>query len=144
MFEKILVPLDGSKHSIYALETAIQIAKKFNGKITLIHAYTTHLVPMPKEYVRAESAPEVLEVSGEMGAKILTDAKDTAEHQGVQVETMIVIGKAVDVIIQAANEGKFDLIVIGARGLSPVKEILLGSVSHGVTTRAQCLVLVAK
>ncbi|MDH7477677.1 MAG: universal stress protein, partial [Candidatus Bathyarchaeota archaeon] len=37
MFNKILVPLDGSEHSLKALEVAIQIAKKFGGKITLIH-----------------------------------------------------------------------------------------------------------
>lgn len=39
MFEKILVPLDGSDNSIRALERAIAIAKKFKGKISLIHVY---------------------------------------------------------------------------------------------------------
>ena len=40
VFEKILVPLDGSEHSLNALEKAIQIAKKFDGKITLINVYS--------------------------------------------------------------------------------------------------------
>ena len=40
MFEKILVPLDGSEHSLKALKIAVQIAQKFNGKITLIHVYS--------------------------------------------------------------------------------------------------------
>ena len=40
MFEKILVPLDGSEYSIKALEVAVQIALKINGKITLIHVYS--------------------------------------------------------------------------------------------------------
>jgi len=40
LFEKILVPLDGSEHSRRALETAIQIAQRFDGKLTLIHVYS--------------------------------------------------------------------------------------------------------
>ena len=40
MFERILVPLDGSEHSLRALEMAKQIAKEFGGKITLIHVYS--------------------------------------------------------------------------------------------------------
>lgn len=144
MFEKILVPLDGSRHSIYALEKAIQIAKKFEGKVTLIHAYTTHLASLPKEYALAESAAPMVEVSGDAGKSILADAKAKTENEGVQVETILTVGQAVEAIIEASKNGKFDLIVIGARGLSPIKEILLGSVSHGVTSHAQCPVLVVK
>jgi nucleotide-binding universal stress UspA family protein len=144
LFEKILVPLDGSGHSIYALERAIQIAKKFKGKITLIHAYTTHLASLPKEYALAENTAPMVEVSGDAGKNILADAKAKTETEGVQVETILVMGQAVETIVEASKNGKFDLIVIGARGLSPIKEILLGSVSHGVTTHAQCPVLVVK
>jgi nucleotide-binding universal stress UspA family protein len=43
MFKNILVPLNGSKHSLRALNVAIQIAKKFDGKITLIHVYSVTL-----------------------------------------------------------------------------------------------------
>ena len=46
LFEKILVPLDGSEHSSRALEIAIQIAKKFDGKITLIHVYAVGVRPI--------------------------------------------------------------------------------------------------
>ena len=46
LFEKILVPLDGSDHSLRALEIAIQIAKKFDGKITLIHVYSVAITPV--------------------------------------------------------------------------------------------------
>jgi nucleotide-binding universal stress UspA family protein len=144
LFEKILVALDGSGHSIYALERAIQIAKKFEGKITLVHAYTTHMASLPKEYALAESTAPMVEVSGDAGKNILADAKAKTETEGVQVETILVMGQAVETIVEASKNGKFDLIVIGARGLSPIKEILLGSVSHGVTTHAQCPVLVVK
>ncbi len=144
LFEKILVPLDGSEHSKHALEKAIQIARKFEGRITLIHAYTAHMVSLPKEYVHAETSPEIVEVSRDFGANILEDAKADLETVGVQVESLLIIGQPVETIIEASRNGKFDLIVIGARGLSPIKEMLLGSVSHGVTSQAECPVLVVK
>ena len=136
--------MDGSEHSINALEKAIQIANKFEGRITVLHAYTPHLVLLPKEYVLTETTPEMVEVSVEAGANILADAKAKVETEGVQVETLLTMGQPVETIVEASKNGKFDLIVIGARGLSPVKEILLGSVSHGVTTHARCPVLVVK
>lgn len=53
-------------------------------------------------------------------------------------------GHAVEEIIRACREGRLDLVVIGARGLSRIKEIVLGSVSDGVTRHAHCPVLVVK
>ena len=144
MFEKILVPLDGSEHSINALEKAIQIAKKFDGRITLIHAYSTDMVSLPKEYALTETTPEMVEVSRYNGANILADAQIRARDQGIQVETLLKAGQAVDSIIETSRDGNFDLIVMGARGLSPMREILLGSVSHGVTVHAPCPILVVK
>jgi len=144
LFERILVPLDGSEHSINALKKAIQIAEKHEGKITLLHAYTTHIVPLPKEYVITETTPETVDISSEVGANILANAQIKAENAGVQVETFLAMGQPVEKIVEASESGKFDLIVIGARGLSPIKEILLGSVSHGVASHARCPVLIVK
>ena len=144
MFERILVPLDGSEHSINALKKAIQIAEKHEGKITLLHAYTTHVVSLPKEYVMTETTPETVDISSEVGTNILADAEAKAENAGVQVETLLAMGQPVEKIVEASESGKFDLIVIGARGLSPIKEILLGSVSHGVASHARCAVLIVK
>jgi len=144
LFEKILVPLDGSEHSKHALEKAIQIARKFDGRITIVHAYTAHLVSLPKEYVHAEASPEIVEVSRDAGANILEEAKADVESAGVRVETLLLLGHPVETIIEASKSGNSDLIVIGARGLSPLGEMLLGSVSHGVTARAGCPVLIVK
>jgi nucleotide-binding universal stress UspA family protein len=144
LFEKILVPVDGSVHSARALENAIQIAKKFDGRITLIHAYSTQIVDLPEAYAHLESTPKIIEVSMQAGANLLADATAKAKAEKVQVETLLKEGHAVRAILDACKKSKFDLIVIGARGLSTVKEILLGSVSHGITTHARCPVLVVK
>ena len=154
MFEKILVPLDGSEHSIQALEKAVQIAKKFTAKITLIHVYSpsppTFAYPVSMYDLPYETPlpPEVFskldEVARGRGASILADGKKRAKAERVQVEKLLKEGHAVEEILRTAEEGKFDLIVIGTRGLSTIKEIFLGSVSHGVIVHAACPVLIVR
>jgi nucleotide-binding universal stress UspA family protein len=139
LFEKILVPLDGSEHSFDALEKAIQIAKKFDGELMLIHMYS---IPMYK------LTPSQLNVyvpeQRKSGEKILAEGIKRAYAEGVPFETQLKEGHIVEGIVKVAREGNFDLIVMGARGLSKLKELFLGSVSHGVTMHAPCPVLIVK
>jgi nucleotide-binding universal stress UspA family protein len=139
LFEKILVPLDGSEHSLKALKVAVQIAQKFNGKITLVHVYSIGgLASYPTP------VHEFIEAIRKVGTGILADGEKRVKAEGVQVETLLLEGHAVEQIVKTCREGKFDLVVMGARGLSRIKEMLLGSVSDGVTRHAHCPILVVK
>jgi nucleotide-binding universal stress UspA family protein len=152
LFEKILVPLDGSEHSMHALQTAIQIAKKCDGKITLIHVYSvlsSGVVPMTMTMYEPVTLPPELvtklaEAVRKAGVTILEKAEKRVKAEGLQSETLLKEGHVVEEILKTAKEENVDLIVIGARGLSTIKEVLLGSVSHGVTLRAPCPVLLMK
>ena len=152
MFERILVPLDGSEHSMHALEKAVQIAKKCEGKITLVHVYSVlsaGVVPMTMAmYEPVALPPELItklaDAVRESGAKLLEEAKRKVDAEGVQSETLLKEGHTVEEILKIAKEEDSDLIVIGARGLSTIREIFLGSVSHGVTLHAPCPVLVMR
>ena len=127
---------------MHALEKAIEIAKKFDGKITLIHVYSiAWLISKPRQLTML---PKLIEATREDGNNILADGEKKVKGEGIQVETLLREGHTVDKILRTCREGEFDLIVIGARGLSTIKEILLGSVSHGVTRHACCPVLVVK
>lgn len=150
MFERILVPLDGSEHSLRALENAIQIAKKFGSRISLIHIYSI-VVPSVSPIFLSESvalAPEIVAELGEakskVGADILTEGEKRVVTEGIQVEKMLVEGHVVEKILENAEKGEVNLIVMGARGLGRMKEVLLGSVSHSITRHAKCPVLVVK
>ena len=92
----------------------------------------------PTEYSR------LTEAIREAGARILAQGKEKAKAEGVEVETMLREGHVVQEIVRAAEEGKFDLIAMGARGISKIKELILGSVSDGVIRNAPCPVLVTK
>ncbi len=149
------MPLDGSDNSIHALEKALQIAKKFAAKITLIHVYSVSPPVVVSPDAMAGSFPyemtmppevfsKLVESARGRGVSILAHGEKRAKAEGVQVEKLLSEGHAVEEILKAAREGESDLIVIGARGLSMIKEIFLGSVSHGVTLHAPCPVLIVR
>jgi nucleotide-binding universal stress UspA family protein len=155
LFEKILVPLDGSEHSAKALEAAIQIAKKFGGKLTLFHAYSitvmpivvpepTTLTPSGVPVITPAEVSKMAEAARDVGRRILEDAEKKAKSEDVQVESMLREGNTVQEIIRLAKEGNSDLIVMGVRGVGKLRELLLGSVSEGVIKHTSCPVLVVK
>lgn len=153
MFSKILVPLDGSEHSLKALEEAVQIAKKFSGKITLIHVYSVQPIMMPEPstvgslsipIITGAEVSTMIEATKKLGNKILDDGEQRIKTSGIRIEKMLAEGHAVEEIVRVANQGSFDLIVIGARGVSHMREMLLGSVTDGVIHHVRCPVLVMK
>ena len=155
MFQNLLVPLDGSEHSLRALETAIQIAKKFDAKMTLIHVYSVTVTPiiMPEPTTLTPSGvpvmtpaevTKIVETAREVGQKILADGKRKVESENITVETVLKEGNTVQEIAKLAREARSDLIVMGAKGISKLRELLVGSVSEGVIKQASCPVLVVK
>lgn len=155
LFQKILVPLDGSEHSIEALEGAGQIAEKFSGKITLVHVYSVSVQPvmMPEPstsgslgmpILTGAEVTKMIEAAQNVGNRILDDGERRIKSDKVEVKKMLVEGHAVQEIVRIANEGNYDLIVLGARGISHMREILLGSVTDGVIHHVHCPVLVIK
>jgi nucleotide-binding universal stress UspA family protein len=155
LFGKILVPLDGSEHSVKALQNAIQIAKKFGGKLTLLHAYSivvtpvvvpgpTTLTPSGVPVITPAEVSKMVEAAREVGRRILDEGERMASAEGMQTERVLREGDTVQEITKLAREGNFDLIVMGARGVSRLRELLLGSVCEGVAKHAPCPVLLVK
>lgn len=138
MYKKILVALDGSEHSNRAFNEAINLSKMADSKMTIMHIYLTKssafLLPNQAAYEKLKS----------QGEKILAEAKKKAESKGVLVETLLVEGDIVNQIVTTAKEGKYDLIVVGARGLTELQAKMLGSISEGVIKRAPCPVIVTR
>lgn len=134
LYGKILVPVDGSTHSILALQEAIRIVKTVGGEITAI-------------FVCSESSEGSSFVMPKLAfdcdtESILAEAQRIGKASEVAIQGLTLKGDAVQRIVKAAGEGSFDLIVIGARGLSNLSGLILGSVSQGVIKNAACPVLV--
>lgn len=148
MFKQILVPVDGSEHADRALELAADLAARYDAKLHVVHALLRGDVPdqirklsdkkadpepgiaLGGAYVDASLPFEVLE---DIGGKLLDRARKTAEEHGAkQVETSSHQGDPARVILDQAEKQGADLVVMGSRGLSDIKGLVIGSVSHKV------------
>jgi nucleotide-binding universal stress UspA family protein len=139
---RILVPLDFSEHAAPVLEWALHLAGEHDATLLLLHAY--HL---PVEFQQLEGAylPQDFwnNVKEEAQQNLEEFAKQVRE-QGVAVEILVREGYPATVIEEEAVRQEADLIVIGTRGLSGLKHMLLGSIAERVVQKAPCPVLTVK
>lgn len=137
--KKILVPLDGSKTSLDGLHEAIEIAKPFGAKITgICVVQTTPPIALPGFTTSFKS------YMTDGAAKIVSEAEKIAKRNGVEFNGKLVYGDASSEISEFANTKKYDMVVIGSRSKSTVKDLFLGSVATSVVHRSQVPVLVIK
>lgn len=136
--KKILVPLDGSKNSFRGLDRAILLARQCQATITGLY-----VKPVPTSFALHPIGS--IEIAMEKDVKkFLESAKKIAAQNGVLLVTKSVPGEPGYDIIKFSKNKKFDLIVMGARGMSGLKEIFLGSVSNYVLHKSKIPVLIVK
>ena len=128
--KKLLVAIDGSEQSAKALDYAVELARHFKGKITLLHVEEAKLFELEPKAIK------------EVSANILNDA--AAKIKDVPYDKRLEIGDPAKIILDVAKEENYDLIVLGSRGRSSVKRFLLGSVSADVSMDAHRSVLIVK
>jgi len=118
---------------------ACDLAKHRGSKLTLIHIVAFPSMVEPGLVID----PKPFE---DLGRKILENAKKIAKGMGVEAETILetTFGNPAHKIIQAAEQGKFDVITISSRGHSLIRDLLLGSVCEVVVRNAPCPVLVVR
>ena len=151
LFSKILVPIDGSEPSFHAAHIASNIANKFNSEIIVLYVVVS---PSKSEYANLTGlvTPKQIDMIIENAKKQARDWFNRIEdmikekNPNIKVSTKVILtGVAVyGEIIQYAGQENIDLIIIGTRGRSGIKKLLLGSTASGVVTYADCPVLVTK
>ncbi len=146
-FENILVPLDGSEYSIKAVEYAGRMAKGFNSKLIALY-----ILPSSIRY-NLSSDNENSEINSQFNQIIQGSyieaqnwLKDIEKKLDIEIVTEVIIAKEsiVSEIIEFAEQRSIDLIIMGTRGRTGFKKLLLGSVASGVVTYSHCPVLVIR
>ncbi|MCQ8892536.1 MAG: universal stress protein [Candidatus Methanosuratincola sp.] len=138
--KKILAPVDGSPATRMVIEWACHFAKTFGSELLLLHVVS---IPPVSDVGGIQVAAKELE---EAGQSILNSAVKAAEERSV-VPTAILdfsVGNAGMRIVQLAKEKSADMIVIGARGQSRIRALLMGSVANSVVNNAPCPVFVVR
>ncbi len=144
MFKHLLVPIDGSATSELAVSKAIGLAKAFDSKVTAIYVAD----PYPFTGVGADFAygqGQYLNAAKAAATEALANARKAMEQAGVQVTTATVESHAAwRGILDAADSGGADLIVIGSHGRSGIEKLVLGSVAQRVLSHTKLPVLVVR
>ena len=147
MFKKILVAADGSDHANQAVEVAASLSEKFGSKLTVLHIMPhagSHQIPDElKVFAKVEHlSVNEAEILRSVATAIVERAKDKATSCGAKdVQTAIEIGDAATNIIAYCDNHGIDTVVMGRRGLSDLKGLFLGSVSHKVAQKTECACL---
>ena len=145
--ETILAAVDGSEHACRALAFGAELAKRYGARVLVVGVYrhhspleSTHSLVRGREEIESPDA-----ALGRLARETVEQGLSDARAQGVgAVEGLVRRGPPARTIVAVAREHAVDVIVMGSRGLGDVEGVLLGSVSHKVSSLAECTVITVK
>jgi len=144
---KVLVGMDGSDPSFRALEFAIDFCGRFGAPLDILHVAPNRAPPaVLRNFASSEHMAEQGGAIYQMiGEGILETALHTAHQAGLaEVRQALSFGEPARCIVEYADRHRIDVIVVGSRGLSELRGLLLGSVSLKVSTHAHCTCIVVR
>lgn len=132
--KRILVAYDGGEPAQRALGTAIELAKRFEASISVVSVVPYH----------PGRAPMDPWDDATVHAQALDEARQILAREGLTADLLEPIGDPAATIERIADDGGFDTVVVGSRGLGPISRFLQGSVSGHVATHTRATVIVAR
>ena len=145
MYQRILVPVDGSDTAKRGLEEAIKLSKALDAKLKLVHIVDDSPLALNPE--AGVAAAPLVEDFAEFGRKTLEEARAFAAAQGVQADTALhenFTGRVADLILKEARNSGADLIVMGTHGRRGIRHAVLGSDAEAVVHGANVPVLLVR
>ena len=146
MYERILVPVDGSATSNAGLDEAIELARLTKGRLRLIHSVEQQLYLAGVEGMAGLTA-DVSALLTQGGEKILAACKARVDAAGVPVETHLFdnfFGRISDLVAEDAVTWRADLIVVGTHGRRGIRRAMLGSDAEQILRNAPVPVLLVR
>ena len=145
-FSRILVGVDGSESSFKAADNAISLAKHYDSELIAIHVIPSKSVIGHSSGIFGIVTPAFLEKMTEEAEMWFAVIKKNTEQLSISLKTQIIsTGESpIKEIVEFAHREEVDLIVVGTRGRSGIKRMLLGRTASGVVTYAHCPVFIVK
>jgi nucleotide-binding universal stress UspA family protein len=141
LFTNILVPIDGSDNSYRALDAALLLSEKLGSNINVIHV----MEEVPITHIGSEKMlNELLKAYKKENQDILLKCTEIANQKGLTIKTLLLQGNPASAILDYNKKEKFDLVIMGSRGLGKFKELILGSVSSKIMHHSPCAVLLIR
>jgi len=135
------VPVDGSDNSYRALDAALLLSEKLGSNITVIHV----MEQVPITHIGSEKQiNEFLEAYKKENQEILSKCSEIATQKGFTINTFLLEGNPASAILDFSKKEKFDLLIMGRRGLGKFKELILGSISNKIVHHSPSAVLLIR
>jgi len=144
MYQRILVPIDGSATSNLALQEVSKLAKQHSTQVELVYVMTDIHLMDANSYINYDEMKESLERAGR---RILTEAQALMQQAGIAAEVKLLEAggeRIAGVILEEARRWSAELIVIGTHGRSGFSRVLFGSVAEGMVRMAHIPVLLIR
>ena len=146
MYQRILVPYDGSPTSTLGLDEAVKLARLTGAKLRLMHVVDDLAFATGFE-AAAIYVGDVIPMMRAAGAEILAQGRERVAGSGVEVETVLLEGIATrvcDVVVEQVRSWGADLIVIGTHGRRGVGRLMMGSDAEQIVRVAPVPVLLVR
>jgi nucleotide-binding universal stress UspA family protein len=153
-FSRVLVAIDGSISSMHIIDYAISIAMKNNSQLVILYVIDVYKYPyLPSSIILAptfgsekylEERNEAEEQMNKIKEKYKQKTKNNIDSKELKTEIVEGAKSAATTIMEYAESENIDLIIIGSRGRTSFKKLLLGSVSSDIIKNAHCAVLVIR
>lgn len=144
MYQRILVPVDGSPTSERALQEALQLARRHSSQLELVHVLGDIRLMDADSYINYAEMKETITSTGK---KILTQAQMAVQQAGFAADVQLLEAggaRIASAIVEEARRWPADLIVIGTHGRTGFSRVLFGSVAEGVVRTAHIPVLLIR
>lgn len=135
----ILVPVDGSEHATRAAAYAVKMVRLMAGRLLLIHCHRPFPVKLGEPYFQ-----KAIDQTLQQAASLLAPFQSMLAEAKTDYRDMVLEGPPAEKICEVARIEKCEMIIMGSRGRSDLKGLLLGSVAHRVLQQAPCPVLVVR
>ncbi|MCA9811849.1 MAG: universal stress protein [Nitrosarchaeum sp.] len=143
MFSNILVPFDLSNQSVRAFKVALDVAKKYNAKITILTCLEGDA--WHHKFYDSRADNELIKKQKKVTLTHIAKLENLASKADLVVKSQILkTTSTVRDIVTFARSRKVDLIIMGSHGRTGMDKLLLGSIANGVTQKSSCPVLVVK
>jgi len=153
-FSRVLVAIDGSTYSMHTIDYAISIAMKNSSQLVILYVIDVYKYPyLPSSIILAptfgsekylEERNEAEEQMNKIKEKYKQKTKNNIDSKELKTEIVEGAKSAATTIMEYAESENIDLIIIGSKGRTSFKKLLLGSVSSDIIKNAHCAVLVIR
>ncbi len=141
LYKNILVPHDGSSHSKHAFKVALDMAKKYNSKLSMVTVLNTS----SGHWGHSTLWDKAIGGARNLVTKEFESFKSAAKKAKVSFYSEIIESNSITkIIVSYSKSKKIDLIVMGAHGITGWDKLILGSVTDGVVHRVRCPLLIVR